>query len=59
MKEKDYTRAVGGLRDAIDATYACVNYGEAYAHPDIRDRSILIDADIDRVLGDLLGGQNG
>ena len=41
------------------ATYACVNYGEAYAHPDIRERSILIDADIDRVLEDLLGGQNG
>lgn len=42
-----------------DATYACVNYGEAYAHPDIRDRSILINADIDQVLGDLLGGQDG
>ena len=37
-----------------DATYACVNYGEAYAHPDIRDRSILIDADIDQALEDLL-----
>ena len=42
-----------------DATYACVNYGEAYAHPDIRDRSILADADIDRVLEDLLEVQNG
>ena len=42
-----------------DATYACVNYGEAYAHPDIRDRAILIDADIDQVLQDLLGGQDG
>ena len=42
-----------------DATYACVNYGEAYTHPDIRDRSILIDADIDQVLDDLLGGQDG
>ena len=42
-----------------DATYACVNFGEAYTHPDIRDRSILIDADIDQVLGDLLGGHNG
>ena len=41
-----------------DATYACVNFGEAYAHPDIRDRSILIDADIDRALEDLLGGHN-
>ena len=42
-----------------EATYACVDYGEAHAHPDIRDRSILIDADIDLVLGDLLGGQDG
>ena len=41
------------------ATYACVNYGEAYAHPDIRDRSIVVEADIDRVLDDLLGGQDG
>ena len=40
------------------ATYACVNYGEAYTHPDIRDRSIVIDADIDRVLEDLLGEQD-
>ena len=42
-----------------EATYACVNFGEAYAHPDIRDRSILSDADIDRVLEDLLGGRDG
>ena len=42
-----------------EATYACVNYGEAYAHPDIRDRSILIDADIDQALSGLLGGQDG
>ncbi len=38
----------------LDATYACVNLGEAFAHQSIADRSILIDADIDRVLGDLL-----
>ena len=37
-----------------EATYACVNYGEAYTHPDIQDRSILIDADIDRTLEDVL-----
>ena len=37
-----------------DATYACVNFGEAFAHQSIADRSILIDADIDRVLEDLL-----
>ena len=36
------------------ATYACVNYGETYAHSSIRDRSILIDADIDVVLDELL-----
>lgn len=35
------------------ATYACVNLGEAYAHQSIADRSILIDADIDQVLSDL------
>ena len=37
-----------------DAAYACVNLGEAYAPAEIRDRSILIDADIDRVLDGLL-----
>lgn len=36
------------------ATYACVNLGEAYAHQSVRDRSILIDADIDQALSDLL-----
>ena len=36
-----------------DAVYACVNYSEAYTHQSIADRSILIDADIDRVLDDL------
>ena len=42
-----------------DATYACVNYGEAYTHQSIVDRSILVEADIDRMLDDLLGGKNG
>ena len=37
-----------------DATYACLNYGEAFAPGEILDRSILIDADIDQVLGDML-----
>ena len=37
-----------------DATYACVNFGEPYAHQSIRDRSILVDADIDLVLDELL-----
>ena len=38
-----------------EATYACVNYGEAYAPEQLADRSILIDADIDQVLDELLG----
>ena len=37
-----------------EAVYACVNYGEAHVPPEIHERSILIDADIDRVLDDLL-----
>lgn len=41
----------------LEATYACVNYGEAYVHEAIRNRSILIDADIDLVLGELLIAQ--
>ena len=42
-----------------DATYACVSYGEAYAHDSIRTRSILIDADVDRVLSDMLKRSEG
>ena len=33
------------------ATYACVNLGEEYVHQSIADRSILVNADIDQVLG--------
>ena len=36
------------------ATYACINYGEAYAPAQIRDRSIVLNADIDAVLSELL-----
>ena len=36
------------------ATYACINYGEAYAPTQIKNRSILINADIDAVLSELL-----
>ena len=36
-----------------EATYACVNMGEAYAHPSIQGRSILLAADINRVLDSL------
>lgn len=35
------------------ATYACLNYGEAFAPREIEDRSIVINADTDRVLRDL------
>ncbi|MBQ9003510.1 MAG: Sir2 silent information regulator family NAD-dependent deacetylase [Eggerthellaceae bacterium] len=40
-----------------DATYACVNFGEAWAPPEISDRSILLDADIDAVFDRLLEGR--
>lgn len=33
-----------------NVTYACVNLGEAYAPEEIRDRSILVDKDIDEVI---------
>jgi len=42
------------VHDNPDATYACVNYGEAFAAREILDRSILVDADIDQVLDDLI-----
>ena len=35
------------------ATYACLNYGEAVTHSDIRHQSICIDGDIGKVLEDL------
>ena len=38
----------------LQATYACINYGEAHAPIQIKDRSILINADIDAVLSELL-----
>ena len=36
------------------ATYACINYGQAMVAREIVDRSIVIDDDIDAVLGELL-----
>ena len=39
------------------ATYACVNPGEEYVHQSIADRTVLVDADIDRALLDLLNGR--
>ena len=41
--------------DNPEAAYACVNFGEAYAPAEIRDRSILINADIDLLLDELSG----
>ena len=38
-----------------EATYACINYGDAEAPGEIRNRSICIDADIAQVLRDLKG----
>ena len=37
-------------REWPDATYACVNYGEAFAPVELRDKSICIDDDIGNVL---------
>lgn len=36
-----------------DATYACLNYGEAYAPEEIRDKSICINGDIREILKQL------
>ena len=36
------------------ATFACINYGEAYVPDEILDRSIVIDADISSVLAQVL-----
>lgn len=45
--------------DNPKATYACVNLGQVMTAREIRDRSILIDADIDAVLDDLLADTEG
>ena len=39
-----------------EATYACVNFGEAVCPQEIAERSICLNADIDRVIQDLLEG---
>ena len=41
--------------DNPQACFACLNYGQVVTAREIADRSILIDADIDGVLDDLLG----
>lgn len=35
------------------ATYACLNYGEAVTHADIKHQSVCIDGDIGKVIEDL------
>ena len=42
--------------DNPQATYACVNLGQVITAREIADRSILVDADVDVVLSDLLEG---
>lgn len=37
-----------------NATYACINYGEAFCPPQIQDRAILINADIGDVLSQIV-----
>jgi hypothetical protein len=42
--------------DNPQAIYACVNLGQVITAREIADRSILVDADIDVVLSDMLEG---
>ena len=37
-----------------DASYVCINYGEALCPEQIKERSICIDGDIGKVLADLI-----
>ena len=39
------------------ATYACLNYGDVYVHPDIEPWSILIDCDAGKAISDLLAAR--
>ncbi len=41
------------VHDWEDATYACLNYGEAYAPDEIKKRSICINGDIGEILTQL------
>lgn len=38
----------------INATYACINYGEAFAPSEIKNRSICIDGDIGKVVAEMV-----
>ena len=37
-----------------NATYACINYKEAYCPGEIENRAVCINADIDKILNDLV-----
>lgn len=37
----------------LEAVYACINAGEAFAPPEIKERSFCIDGDIGKVLENL------
>ena len=39
------------------ATYACINYGEAYAPEEIADRSIVVDGDAGEMISRLLDSE--
>ena len=41
------------VHDWKDTTYACLNYGEAYAPDEIKKRSICINGDIGEILAQL------
>ena len=41
-------------RDWPSALYAAINKGQAFTAPEIKDKSIVIDEDIDAVLDELL-----
>ena len=48
---------IRAVYDNPQATYACLNFGEAVTAREIEDRSILLNADIDHVLDELLEGE--
>ena len=37
----------------INATYACINYKEAFAPKELEDKSIILNEDINKVIEDL------
>ena len=41
------------VRDRKDASYACLNYGEAYAPDEIQKKSVCINGDIGEILTQL------